>query len=137
MNKAKALLYQVRDEQKEINIIREQIAQAELALLPSAIRYDQDKVQSSPSDPMIRMAEKVEKYEAELQKRLIQLTDKRTRATRMIGRMKDSRYRKVLTLYFLDERHLTMEQVAKIIGYEISNTYKIRSRALRALNKRV
>ena len=137
MNKVKALLYSVRDEQKEINIIREQIAQAELALLPSAIRYDRDKVQASPTDPMILMAEKVEKYEAELQKRLIQLTDKRTRATRMIGRMKDSRYRQVLTLYFLDERHLTMEQVAMIIGYEISNTYKIRSRALRALNKRV
>lgn len=135
MNKAKALLYQVRDEQKEINIIREQIAQAELALLPSAIRYDQDKVQSSPSDPMIRMAEKVERYEGQLRKHLDRIMTKRQRAFALIRQVKDPTQRKVLELYFLDARRLTMAQVAKEIEYSEQHTYRIYKAALHALKR--
>lgn len=131
MNKAKALLYQVRDEQKEINIIREQIAQAELALLPSAIRYDQDKVQSSPSDPMIRMAEKVERYEGQLRKHLDRIMTRRQRAFVLVRRVKDPMQRQVLELFFLDERRLSMAQVAETIGYTERQTYRIYKDALR------
>ena len=131
MNKVKALLYQVRDEQKEINIIREQIAQAELALLPSAIRYDQDKVQSSPSDPMIRMAEKVERYEGQLRKHLDRIMTRRQRAFVLVRRVKDPMQRQVLELFFLDERRLSMAQVAETIGYTERQTYRIYKDALR------
>lgn len=131
MKCAKALLYQVRDEQKEINIIREQIAQAELALLPSAIRYDQDKVQSSPSDPMIRMAEKVERYEGQLRKHLDRIMTRRQRAFAIVRRVKDPMQRQVLELFFLDERRLSMAQVAETIGYTERQTYRIYKDALR------
>ena len=131
MNKAKALLYQVRDEQGEINIIRQQIAQAELALLPSAIRYDTDRVQTSPDDPMLRMAEKVERYEAQLRKHLDKIIAKRQRAFAMIRRLKDPTQRKVLELFFLDQRRLSMAQVAEEIGYTERQTYRIYKDAIR------
>ena len=133
MNKAKAMLYQVRDEQGEINIIRQQIAQAELALLPSGIRYDTDRVQTSPDDPMLRMAEKVERYEAQLRKHLDKIIAKRQRAFAMIRRLKDPTQRKVLELFFLDERRLSMAQVAEEIGYSERQTFYIYKAAIKRL----
>ena len=133
MKNAKALLYDVRDEQGEINIIRQQIAQAELALLPSGIRYDRDKVQASPDDPMMRLAVKLDRYEAELRKHQAALLAKRTKAFRMVSRLTDSTQRQVLELYFLGERRLRMWEVAKIIGYSEQSTYRIYKDALRNL----
>ena len=133
MKNAKALLYDVRDEQGEINIIRQQIAQAELALLPSGIRYDMDRVQTSPDDPMLRMAEKVERYEAQLRKHLDKIIAKRQRAFAMIRRLKDPTQRKVLELFFLDERRLSMAQVAEEIGYSERQTFYIYKKALKNL----
>ena len=133
MNKAKALLYQVRNEQREINIIREQIAQAELAVLPSAIRYDLDRVQSTPDDPMLRMAEKLERYEGQLRKHLARITERRQKAFHMIQSLSDPTQRQVLELFFLDTRRLTMEEVADEIGYSIQHTYRIYQAALRNL----
>ena len=133
MKNAKALLYDVRDEQGEINIIRQQIAQAELALLPSGIRYDRDKVQASPDDPMMRLAVKLDRYEAELRKHQAALLTKRTKAFRMVSRLTDSTQRQVLELYFLGERRLRMWEVAKIIGYSEQSTYRIYKDALRNL----
>jgi len=133
MNKAKALLYQVRNEQREINIIREQIAQAELAVLPSAIRYDLDRVQSTPDDPMLRMAEKLERYEGQLRKHLVRITERRQKAFRMIQRLPDPTQRQVLELFFLDQRMLHMDAVADEIGYSIQHTYRIYKAALRNL----
>ena len=133
MNKAKAMLYQVRDEQGEINIIRQQIAQAELALLPSGIRYDTDRVQTSPDDPMLRMAEKVERYEAQLRKHLDKIIAKRQRAFAMIRRLKDPDQRKVLELFFLDTRRLTMEQVAEEVGWSVRKTYYVYKTGLKYL----
>ncbi len=136
MKNAKALLYDVRDEQGEINIIRQQIAQAELALLPSGIHYDSDKVQASPDDPMLKLAVKLERYEAELRKHQAALLTKRTKAFRMVSRLADSTQRQVLELYFLGGRRLKMREVAKIIGYSEQSTYRIYKDALRNLESK-
>lgn len=136
MNKAKALLYQVRDEQKEIDIIRRRIEEAELALLPSGIRYDRDKVQASPDDPMMRLAVKLDRYEAELRKHQAALLAKRTKAFRMVSQLTDSTQRQVLELYFLGGRRIRMWEVAKIIGYSEQSTYRIYKDALRNLESK-
>ena len=133
---AKALLYQVRDEQKEIDIIRRKIEEAELALLPSGIRYDRDKVQASPDDPMMRLAVKLDRYEAELRKHQAALLAKRTKAFRMVSQLTDSTQRQVLELYFLGGRRLRMWEVAQIIGYSEQSTYRIYKDALRNLESK-
>lgn len=136
MKNAKALLYDVRDEQGEINIIRQQIAQAELALLPSGIRYDRDKVQASPDDPMLKMTVKLEYYEAELRKHQAALLTKRTKAFRMVSQLTDSTQRQVLELYFLGGRRIRMREVAQIVGYSEQSTYRIYKDALRNLESK-
>ena len=133
---AKTLLYQVRDEQKEIDIIRRKIEEAELALLPSGIRYDRDKVQASPDDPMMRLAVKLDRYEAELRKHQAALLTKRTKAFRMVSRLTDSTQRQVLELYFLGGRRIRMWEVAQIIGYSEQSTYRIYKDALRNLESK-
>lgn len=133
---AKALLYQVRDEQKEIDIIRRKIEEAELALLPSGIRYDRDKVQASPDDPMTKLAVKLDRYEAELRKHQAALLAKRTKAFRMVSQLTDSTQRQVLELYFLGGRRIRMWEVAQIIGYSEQSTYRIYKDALRNLESK-
>lgn len=135
MSKAKAFLYSIRKEQLEINIIREQIRQAELMLLTPAIRYDRDKVQTSPDDPMLKLIVKLDRYEGRLIKHLNRITARREKAFAMIEQIEDADRRQVLTLFFLDERRLTMRQVGEVIGYEIAQTYRIYKAALVELDK--
>lgn len=129
----KNLLYQVKKEQKEINILRDQIRQVEASMLPQAIRYDAVKVQTSPDDPMIRRIEILEEMEKDLDKKLQMLIKKRRLAVRLIYRLKDSRQRQVLLLYYTDERELKMYQVADIMGYTQRWTHKIYKEALKNL----
>ena len=60
------LLQSVRAEKLEIVILREQIEELKMSLLPGAIRYDKDKVQTSPDDQMSAVMEKVDDYERKL-----------------------------------------------------------------------
>lgn len=137
MNKAKALLYQVRDEQREINIIRNLMWQAEMDILPSGIRYDKDSVQSSPEDHMLetvtRYSKDMDKYRKQLDRHLRSIAPKRSRAIAMIARLQDPAQRQVLELFFLDSRRLTMEQVAEAMGYSVRQTFYIYKAALKRL----
>ena len=137
MNKAKALLYQVRDEQKEINIIRSLMWQAEMDLLPSGSRYDKDRVQSSPEDHMLETASRyskdMAKYRRQLEHHLRTIAPKRSRAIALISRLDDPVQRQVLELFFLDARRLTMQQVADEMVYSVRQTYNIYQAALKRL----
>ena len=137
MNKAKALLYDVRNEQREINIIKTLMWQAEMDILPSGIRYDKDSVQSSPEDHMLetvtRYSKDMDKYRRQLERHLRSIAPKRSRAIAMISKLDDSMQRQVLELFFLDSRRLTMQQVADIIGYSVRNTFYLYQAALKRL----
>lgn len=141
MKGAKALLYDVRNEQREINIIKTLMWQAEMDILPSGIRYDKDSVQSSPEDHMLetvtRYSKDMDKYRKQLERHLRSIAPKRSRAIAMISKLDDSMQRQVLELFFLDSRRLTMQQVAESIGYEIAQTYRIYKAALQSLNGRM
>lgn len=137
MNKAKALLYSVRNEQREINIIRTLMWQAEMDLLPSGIRYDKDSVQSSPEDHMLetvsRYSKDMAKYRRQLERHLRTIAPKRSRAIALISRLDDPAQRQVLELFFLDARRLTMQQVADEMVYSVRQTYNIYKEALKRL----
>ena len=137
MKGAKTLLYQVRNEQKEINIIRSLMWQAEMDLLPSGIRYDKDSVQSSPEDHMLetvsRYSKDMAKYRRQLERHLRAIAPKRSRAIALISRLDDPVQRQVLELFFLDARRLTMQQVADEMVYSVRQTYNIYQAALKRL----
>ena len=99
-------------------------------------KFDRDKVQASPDDPMLKLTVKLECYEAELRKHQAALLAKRMKAFRMVSRLADSTQRQVLELYFLGERRLRMREVAQIVGYSEQSTYRIYKDALRNLESK-
>lgn len=132
---AKSILFDVRSDITDINALNAQIEEIWLSQLPSGIRYDRDRVQTSPDDQMIKAAAKVEELAAELNEELEKLQIKRREAKRMIGRLKKANYRKVLRLYFLDIRLLTMQDVADEMHYTLRWTYKLYKKALKELEE--
>lgn len=131
--KAKEFLKKIKREQIEIVRLQEQIDTAEASLLPKAIRYDLDKVQTSPEDPMYAVLAEVEGYKTEMLIRVKRLIEKRTVAIRMLDVLEDSRQRQVLFLYFLDPHLLTMEQVAERMIYSEREAWRIYGAALAKL----
>ena len=131
--KAREYLKQIKREQIEICRLQEQIDTAEASLLPKAIRYDLDKVQTSPEDPMYSVLAEVDEYKQEMLKRVHRLTLRRRKAIRMLDQLKDSRQRQVLFLYYLDPGLLTMEQVAEKMIYSEREAWRKHDTAIAKL----
>ena len=131
----KRFLYAVRDEQKEIAELQERIADLRASLLPSAIRYDKDAVQTSVSDTITDKMIKIAEYDALLEKKIAGLYARRARAQKLIDLLPDSLERQVLSIYFLSDGRPTMETVAEKINYAMRQTYRIYTSGLEHLQK--
>lgn len=127
----KQFLYSIRDEYKEIEELKMRIEELNTSLLPQGIRYDKDRVQTSPMDMATdRMAE-IGDYEAMLQRKLVRLNRRRMIAQIKINALTDSRQRQILDLYFLSDRRYKMADVAALAGYSEEQTYRLYRRALK------
>lgn len=104
---------------------KSQIAALESCLLPQAIRYDMDKVQSSPEDMLSRIAAEVRDLEQEV----IGLQLKKAKAigeiTRAIEQLEDERERTVLTLRYV--WGMPAFKVAKAIHYTQRTELRIKT----------
>lgn len=132
----KRFLYAVRDEQKEIAELQERIADLRASLLPSAIRYDKDAVQTSASDVITDKMIKIAEYDALLEKKIAGLYARRARAQKLIDLLPDSLERQVLSIYFLSDGRPTMEQVAGKLNYSVQHTFRIYASGLDHLRGR-
>lgn len=121
----KRFLYAVRDEQKEIAELQERIADLRASLLPSAIRYDKDAVQTSTSDVITDKMIKIAEYDTLLDKKIAGLYARRAKAQKLIDLLPDSLERQVLSIYFLSDGRPTMEQVASKLNYSVQHTFRI------------
>lgn len=131
----KRFLYAVRDEQREIAELEERIADLRASLLPSAIRYDKDSVQTSVSDTITDKMIKIAEYDALLDRKLARLYTRRTKAQKLIDALPDSLERQVLSIYFLSDGRPTMEQVASKLNYSTQHTFRIYASGLEHLQK--
>ena len=86
----------VRNERADIETLQLRIKELQLSLLPRGIRYDSDKVQTSPSDQMLEVAAKVDALERKMQP--------------------TPEYRQLLTLRYLTG-HMSWKQIADVMGY--------------------
>ena len=131
----KRFLYAVRDEQREIAELEERIADLRASLLPSAIRYDKDSVQTSVSDTITDKMIKIAEYDALLDRKLARLYARRAKAQKLIDTLTDSLERQVLSIYFLSNSRPTMEQVAGKLNYSVQHTFRIYASGLEHLQK--
>lgn len=133
----KQFLYSVRDEQKEIEELNNRICELRMSFLPGAIRYDKDRVQTSPSDSVTERMAELGDYEKTLSDKVRELTDKRNRAQKLIDSLDSSIERQVLGMYFLSIGRPRMTDVAKWMQFSVSRTYDLYKMALKHLEEKI
>ena len=107
----------VRAERADIETLQLRIKELELSLLPRGIRYDSDKVQTSPSDQMLEVAAKRDALERKMQAKLVKLNNDMVKAMEIVQAMPTPEYRQLLTLRYLAGR-MTWDQIAEVMEYD-------------------
>lgn len=124
-------MMQVRRLDLQIRRIGLQIQELESCLLPQGIRYDKDKVQTSPEDQLSRIVAKA----SDLRRKQQRLIRKKGRLvieiSENIERLSDENEKTVLTAYFLSRMQMT--DIAAMIGYSTRQTYNIRQKGLQKI----
>lgn len=134
ITKVRSFFYQIRSEQREIDLLQERIEETNAALFPKAIRYDKEKVQTSPGDIITDQMAELADYTNLMEKKIRRLTARRAYAQKLINRLDDSTERQVLGLYFLSTKRIKMWKVADKIGYSEHRAWEICRAGLRHIN---
>jgi RNA polymerase sigma factor (sigma-70 family) len=116
----------------QITIAEKNLEDLRLSMYPSAIRYDRDKVQSSPSDPMPRYAEKVDELQTQIKKLQLEYLEARDAITNV-----------ALTLNYKEQEVIMLRYVARcswrMIAFELNCTedwvFKLHRKAVKNLIK--
>lgn len=102
-------------------------------LLPKAITYDKDRVQTTPEDRVAVVMAEVD----ELDRKIEALKCKRFEAiqeiTQDLDQLEDSRERLILDAYYLSGQ--SMESIADYLNYSLSHTYRIRDSGVENMRK--
>lgn len=95
----------------------------ESCLLPGAIRYDKDKVQASPEDPMCKIVTEVMELEKEMKR--IQLSKARqiAKIDQAISSLESDEQRTALTMRYVNRIPVT--DIAEAMGYAEPTIYKL------------
>jgi hypothetical protein len=100
-------------------------------MLPSGIRYDLDKVQTSPDDPMVRMAGEVD----EIERQIKALQQKRWAAVNqisdMIESLPDEDEKTLLMLKWIKDEKI--EDIRKKMHYSKTAAYQIYNNGMKSL----
>ena len=96
------LFRNIRDTRREIAILERQEDYIRLSMLPGAVRYDKDNVQSSPEDPMLKFAERISEVEELRQKRIEKMSEESVLVQQILADMPTSTYRMVLELRYIE-----------------------------------
>jgi DNA-directed RNA polymerase specialized sigma subunit len=127
------ILNAVNNLDADLQIVRIQIERMESTLQGHAIRYDIDKVQTSPSDKVADVIADMEKLldkRDRLQHEIIAAMDE---SAALIARLTDNKHR--LVLHYRYTAGLPWAQVAAHVGYDERHTRRLRDEAVDILVK--
>ena len=128
----KTLLRRPRSITNAIQRKKEQADALKASLLPMGIRYDSDRVMTSPTDRMADVMAEIDRLEREIR----ELAEEKPRAVResiyFIEKLSDQQA-EVMTLYFVAEKKV--RQIARQLHYSEQNVYKIIQRGFTELMK--
>lgn len=118
----------IRKEQK----LRRHIEELRLSLLPSGIRYDKDKVQTSPLDQMLEALSEIDHYERKRLKVVKALIDTRSIIARKLIILPQKEYY-VLSQYYLGLK--TMNDISEDLGVTERHAFRIKNNGISMLCK--
>lgn len=117
----------------DVEIARKQLQHDGLqsCLLPKAITYDKDRIQTSAEDPLLRIASDVVDLEREIHRLKAEKAQQIVTVNKAIG-MLDSETEQLVLLGFYVGR-LRPREVAELSHYSLSGLYKARRKAVEHL----
>lgn len=118
----------IRKEQK----LRQHIEELRLSLLPSGIRYDKDKVQTSPLDQMLEALSEIDHYERKRLNVVKVLIDTRSIIARKLIILPQKEYY-VLSQYYLGLK--TMNDISEDLGVTERHAFRIKNNGISMLCK--
>ena len=95
----------------------------ESCLLPAAIRYDKDKVQTSPEDPMGKVIAEILELEKEMKLIQFKKSERITEIDRQISYLASDEQRTALTMRYINR--IPVSEIAEAMGYAEPTIYKL------------
>lgn len=128
LNETYDFLMQIR--RKEIIIRRKETQRDELraCLLPGAIRYDREKVQSAPTDKMADVIARVDELGREIEQLRREKASLVIVISDAIEKLEDDNEKTVLTEFYIAQAPMT--QAADAINYSVRRAYDFRKRGV-------
>lgn len=133
LNETYDFLMQIR--RKEIIIRRKEMQRDELraCLLPGAVRYDRDKVQSTPTDKMSDVMARVDELDREIERLKLEKAQAIIEISDVIEKLDNDKEKAVLTAFYI--KAASMEAVAGIVCYSVRHTYLLRKQGVEHLKE--
>lgn len=128
-----AILTKPKKLKSDINRIDERIEDTRLMMLPSAIRYDKDKVITSPSDPMLKFAEKIDELEQKKKQLQAEYITARDKLISLIDMLSDDRMKDIIQSRYMMARKFN--QIVEGLPLEESQMYRLHSKAIEEMEK--
>lgn len=128
-----AFLNSVRTYDLQIMRLTAQKRQLEMCLLPSGIRYDKDKVQTSPEDQLSKICADINRIDIKIAEIAIKKAEKILEIEKVINKLPEEEYKTVLTLCYID--HVSIQKIASMLGYSSDWVYKKRRKAIEEISK--
>ena len=115
----KVFLKGIRDKRFELQLLKEKRNEIYYSLMPSGIRYDLDKVQTSPTDRMPVAAGDLEEAQQRIDALINSLSHDINLAMRVVNQMQESKHRQLIMLRYLglDRKATSWKYVADVMGY--------------------
>ena len=98
----------------------------ESCLLPAAIRYDKDKVQSSPEDAMSKIVAEVTELEKEMNRVQQRKAKQIAKIDKAISTLTSDEERTALTMRYINR--IPVPDIAEAMGYSIQRVYQFMDR---------
>ena len=107
----------------------------ESCLLPGAIRYDRDKVQTSPDDIMGRILAEVNELEQRMEQLQVAKSKRIEEIDKIINSLQSDEERTVLTMRFINRIPVT--EIADAMGYAEPTIYKFMNKGSEEILKSI
>ena len=98
----------------------------ESCLLPAAIRYDKDKVQSSPEDAMSKIVAEVAELEKEMNRVQQRKAKQIAKIDKAISALPSDEERTALTMRYINR--ISVTDIAEAMGYSVKRAYQFMDR---------
>jgi len=98
----------------------------ESCLLPAAIRYDRDKVQTSPDDTMSKIVAEINELEREMNMIQLKKSIQIAKIDKAINTLASDEERTALTMRYINR--VPVKDIAEAMGYSIKRIYQFMDR---------